>query len=81
MKEQNFEDEEANVYNDNAREELIDDDEITPLEEGFMKGYNEVEGYCAQCGSLIEPGEGIEREIDGKKHLFCSDECADTYEE
>ena len=36
-----YEDEEVNVYNDEAREELVDDDEITAEEEGFMKGYNE----------------------------------------
>jgi len=33
--------EEKNVYGDEAREDLMDDDEISPEEEGFMKGYEE----------------------------------------
>jgi hypothetical protein len=33
--------EEKNVYVDDAREDLVDDDEITPEEEGFMKGYED----------------------------------------
>lgn len=29
------------VYNDEAREDLVDNDEISPEEEGFMAGYDE----------------------------------------
>lgn len=32
---------EKNVYADEAREDLVEDDEISPEEEGFMKGYEE----------------------------------------
>jgi len=37
------EDEESieEVYDDNAREELVDNDEISPEEEAFMQGYEE----------------------------------------
>lgn len=29
------------VYDDDAREDLVDNDEISPEEEGFMSGYEE----------------------------------------
>lgn len=38
-----FEDHEVNVYGDEAREDLMKDDEISPEEEAFMKGYDEAE--------------------------------------
>lgn len=38
-----FEDQEMNVYGDDARENLMKDDEISPEEEAFMKGYDEAE--------------------------------------
>ncbi|MEM4756093.1 MAG: hypothetical protein QW594_03085 [Candidatus Woesearchaeota archaeon] len=75
------EDDDLNVYDDENREELIDDDEITAEEEGFMKGYNDDENYCMNCGSLIEPNQKVEKEIDGKMFNFCSEECAEMYEE
>jgi hypothetical protein len=34
------EEKEADVYGDNAREELADNDEISPEEEAFMEGYD-----------------------------------------
>ena len=37
------EDHEMNVYGDDARETLIKDDEISPEEEAFMKGYEEAD--------------------------------------
>ncbi len=36
--EQNFEE----VYDDDATEDLVENDEISPEEEAFMKGYNEL---------------------------------------
>lgn len=38
-----FEEHEENVYGDQAREGLMKDDEISPEEEAFMKGYDETE--------------------------------------
>jgi len=35
--------EEENVYSENVREDLLDGDEISPEEEGFMMGYDEAE--------------------------------------
>ncbi len=34
-------DEEENVYKESARDDLVDNDEISPEEEGFMQGYDE----------------------------------------
>lgn len=38
-----LEDHEINVYGDEARETMIKDDEISPEEEAFMKGYEEAD--------------------------------------
>lgn len=41
---ENYEEEhDMNVYGDEARESLMKDDEISPEEEAFMKGYDEAE--------------------------------------
>ena len=37
----NMDEGEENVYNDEAREDLVDNDELSPEEEAFMKGYDE----------------------------------------
>jgi len=34
---------EENVYSEDVREDLVDSDEISPEEEGFMAGYDEAE--------------------------------------
>ena len=69
------------VYTDAGREELMDDDEISVWEEGFMEG---AEGRgqmtsCARCGELLGQGKSkiYQRKIDGKKMLFCSREHAE----
>ncbi len=36
-------DSERNVYHDEVREDLVDDDEISAEEEAFMRGYDEAE--------------------------------------
>lgn len=41
---ENHEDEQAeSVYNDDSREDLVENDEISPEEEAFMSGYDEDE--------------------------------------
>lgn len=70
------------VYNTHALEELEEDDEIAPWEEGFMEGaHSEGEGAkCRNCGKvLIE--EAIEREFNDEIHRFCSERCAEKFEE
>ena len=34
-----YEDEETDIYDEETMDELEEDDEITPVEEAFMKGY------------------------------------------
>lgn len=33
--------EDESIYSEDVREQLLDDDEISPEEAGFMKGYDE----------------------------------------
>ena len=35
--------EEDNVYDEDGREELVDSEELSPEEAGFMKGYDEAD--------------------------------------
>jgi hypothetical protein len=35
--------EEENVYSEETREDLVEDDEISPEEEGFMQGYDKAD--------------------------------------
>jgi hypothetical protein len=39
------EEKEADVYGDNAREDLAENDEISPEEEAFMEGYDKNEDF------------------------------------
>ena len=32
------------IYDEEARDEMVDDDEMSPSEAGFMEGYDEEEG-------------------------------------
>lgn len=72
---------EEEVYDEEGREKLTEDGEIEPWEEGFMEGAagKGKAGHCAVCGKpLSDEHEGvIEKEIDGKKVTYCSEECAE----
>lgn len=39
--EEEIEGQEENVYKESTRDDLVDNDEISPEEEAFMKGYDE----------------------------------------
>ena len=73
-------DKEADVYTEEGREELTEDEgEISPLEEGFSEGAEGSESaHCENCDKPIGDREEnvIEREIKGKILLFCSEKCA-----
>lgn len=71
------------VYSEEGRENLLDDDEIDAEEEGFMEG---AEGRgqlakCDQCHKVLsdDPDKTVELEIDGELFLFCSDRCAEKF--
>ena len=62
------------IYSEKGRENLVDDDEISPAEEGFMEGA-EGDGQGAQCrkgGTIL---------MDDEVCRFCCEECADKYSE
>jgi len=73
-------DADADIYTEEGREKLLEDDEIKPSEEAFTEGTEERGelGNCASCGKVLsqEPDEVFEREIDDEFVQFCSDTCA-----
>jgi len=82
-KDDDFEGDDEDIYTEEGREKLVDDAEIEPWEEGFMKGAED-DGQgakCRKCGKiLIGPEDIVEKEIDGEVLRFCSDECVHSYE-
>ncbi len=81
MPKDNLDDED--IYAEEGMEDAIDSDEIDEFEQGFMKGYKERDmAKCAFCGRVLDDEDDIvEMEIDGKTIRFCSDRCADKYQE
>lgn len=73
--------EDDNIYNEEALEEAEEADEIDELEEGFMKGYEEgTQEECAKCGKLLVDYEDtIEIDFGDKTYRFCSERCADKF--
>ena len=71
---------EFGIYSEQGREDQIDSDEITDLDEGFMKGYEEGEkmAKCPVCGVVLG-NDFVEREIDGEIYRFCSEEHAEVF--
>ena len=70
------------VYDEETRNKLAEDAEITPREEGFMEGYDEGDksSNCPKCGTVIVEKENVvEREIDGGHYMFCSENCAENF--
>jgi len=70
------------IYSEEGREDLVDSDEISPAEEGFMEGaHGDGQGAkCRKCGKILT-GDFTERKVDDEIFRFCSDECADKYVE
>lgn len=81
--EMDINEEDEDVYTEEGREKLTEDDEISPGEEAFMEGAKETGelGNCATCGKPIgEARESvIEKEIDGVLYWFCSNKCANKF--
>ncbi len=70
------------IYEEKERDELEEEDAITPTEEAFMEGYEEEEkvAECAKCKKpLLEMKGAMEREFKGKHYRFCSEKCAKSY--
>lgn len=76
---------EEDVYTEEGREELVEEDQLSDAEEGFAEGFEEgeKEAKCAECGKVLldtDQDEIVEEKIDDEHLLFCSKECADAYE-
>ena len=70
------------IYSEKGREDLVDSDEISPAEEGFMEGA-EGDGQgakCRKCGKVLMD-DFIEKKVGDDLCRFCSDECAEKYSE
>jgi hypothetical protein len=71
---------EADVYTEEGREELTEDEgEISAWEEGFSEGAEGSESaHCENCDKPLGDREEnvIEKEVKGKILLFCSEKCA-----
>lgn len=83
MSEEEYNEFEDEDFEDSGeREALVEDDEISAAEEGFMEGESGggKNAKCANCGGiLLEEDKVIEREVEGEKHFFCSVKCAEEY--
>ena len=71
------------VEKDSEREEQIDEDAITPVEDAFMEGAERLGkgGKCVHCGKVLHDENPYEREYNGEVMWFCSENCADKYAE
>ena len=73
---------EQEVYSEAGLEDLEEhEDEITEVDEGFMKGYNEgaKSAKCVACGKVLGK-EVIELEHNDQIYRFCCSKCAEKFE-
>ena len=72
---------EEDVYTHEGREELLEDDEISEIEEGFSEGYEkgDTQIKCQECGKILTDQEILERKFDEQDYFFCSETCAEIY--
>lgn len=77
-------DEDEDVYTEEGRKKLEEDDEIEPWEEGVMEGAAGIGqlGKDALTGKpIIDADEVIEMELDGKLYRFVSTKNAEKFRE
>jgi hypothetical protein len=83
-KDQEIEDQDnIGIYSEEGRKDLMEDeDEITDIDEGFMKGYNEggLSSKCKSCKTLLEGHKVITKEVKGNLYKFCSQHCLTEFE-
>ena len=71
------------MHSKEGREQLVDDDEISPWEAAFMEGAEEdgTGAKCRKCGKiLLREKIVVEKVIDNELYRFCSEECLDSFE-
>ena len=76
---------EEEPYDEEGREKLVEDDEISPREEAFMEGAEEKGelGACANCGNPLDQDDRskvVEKKIKGEIKWFCCDACVEEFE-
>ena len=72
----------TDVYTVEGQNNLVENDEIAPWEEGFSEGAegNVDYDHCANCQQVLSGEDFIEREITpGKILAFCSEDCVNDY--
>ena len=72
---------EEDVYTAEGREELLEEDEINEVEEGFAEGYEQgdTEITCQNCGKMLTDEHVIKRSFNGQDYFFCSISCAENF--
>jgi hypothetical protein len=72
---------EEGVYSTEEREQLVEDDEVTPEEAGFMQGEEEEFGNCSNCNKAIEEKEqAVNKDIHDNTLWFCCKNCLKEFE-
>ena len=75
---------EEDIYTKEAREEQLEDDEISAQEEGFVAGEEEeLElGDCSNCGKSLSENKPniVSKEINKNRLWFCCKDCMQQFE-
>lgn len=81
MNEMGTGDRDPDVYTEEGREKLMEEGEITDVDEGVARGFEQGQKMvrCMQCGKELPSEDFVEIEIEGDMCRFCSDECAEKY--
>ena len=69
---------EEDVYTEEGREELVEEDGAKAWEEAWAEGAEGKGslGNCGHCGKTLSERKTVERRIKGKIVFFCSEKCA-----
>ena len=72
---------EETVYDEAGRENLVENDEMSAEEAGFMAGAegDGSHGKCRNCGTALTTTYLIETKINGETMWFCTDDCLEQY--
>ncbi len=70
---------EEDVYSEEGREKLVEDDEIDSWEAGFSEGEEGEDAVCDNCKKVLGKNP-VEKRINEKMHKFCSDKCVAEFE-
>ena len=72
--------EQPSTDREEGRDDLMDADEISNIEEGFAESYDheQTQVKCQNCEKMILD-TAVEREFRGQEYFFCSINCAEMY--